>query len=201
MQNEKKIEQILHLIGQKGILRPRELGEYNIPRIYLKRLYDRGLLNRSGRGLYALADSEVTEHHTLAQVSKRIPHGVVCLISALQFHNLTTQMPFEVWIATEKHTRKNRISYPTIRFAYFSQDAFSSGIEEHTIEGVPVKIYSPPKTIADCFKYRNKIGLDVALEALRIYRKRSDFSYDRLWGYARICRIDKIMKPYLEALA
>lgn len=200
MEKTKRKEQIIDIIKNKGMLRPRELREYNIPRIYLKRLLDQGLLKRSGRGLYSLADTEITEYHTFAQAAKRIPRGVVCLISALKFHELTTQIPFEVWMAIEKRARKPVIDQPRIRFVRFSQNSFSDGIEEYTIEGVKVKIYNPAKTVADCFKFRNKIGLDIALEALRSCIRQNKCLYDDLWRHAKTCRVENIMKPYLEAI-
>lgn len=200
MEKTKRKEQIIDIIKNKGMLRPRELREYNIPRISLKRLVDQGILKCSGRGLYFLADAEITEYHTFAQAAKRIPRGVVCLISALKFHELTTQIPFEVWMAIEKNARKPVIDQPKIHFVRFSKKAFSDGIEEHTIEGVKVKIYGPAKTVADCFKFRNKIGLDIALEALRSCLKQKKCLYDDLWHYAKICRVENIMKPYLEAI-
>ena len=133
-------------------------------------------------------------------VAKRIPHGVVCLLSALQFHNIGTQSPFEVWIALHRKARRPRIEYPPLRIMRFSGKALTDGVEKHIIEGVPVKIYDPAKTVAYCFKYRNKIGLDVAIEALRDCRKSKKCTNAQLWEYAKVCRLTKVMKPYLEAV-
>jgi predicted transcriptional regulator of viral defense system len=199
MAKKSRKEQIIEVVKEKGVLRPKDLDSYGIPREYLSRLCERGLLQRVGRGLYVLADAEVTEYQTLAEASKRVPQGVLCLLSALQFHGLTTQAPFEVWMALEQKAWQPQVDRPRMRFVRFSGPAFESGIEEHRIKGVPVKVYCPAKTVADCFKYRNKIGLDVALEALRDCRSQRKCTNDELWQYAKVCRVAKVMKPYLEA--
>jgi predicted transcriptional regulator of viral defense system len=199
MAKKSRKEQIIEVVKEKGVLRPKDLDSYGIPREYLSRLCERGLLQRVGRGLYVLADAEVTEYQTLAEASKRVPQGVLCLLSALQFHGLTTQAPFEVWMALEQKAWQPQVDRPRMRFVRFSGPAFESGIEEHRIKGVPVKVYCPAKTVADCFKYRNKIGLDVALEALRDCRGQRKCTNDELWHYAKICRVANVMKPYLEA--
>lgn len=190
---------MLELVRRAGILRPRDLDAHDIPREYLIRLCRRGFLERVGRGLYRLAQMDVTENHSLAEVSKRVPHGVVCLLSALRFHGLTTQAPFKVWLAIDRKARLPRVRDLPLHIVRFSEEALSSGIEEHQIEGVQVKVYSPAKTVTDCFKYRNKIGLDVALEALRDCRQQRKCTVDDLWHYAKICRVANVMKPYLEA--
>ncbi len=192
-------EQVLKIAEQLGVLRPRDLDRYGIPRVYLQRLYDHRQLSRVGRGLYTLPDARVTEHHTFAEACKRVPHGTLCLLSALRYHNLTTQAPFEVWMSVERKARLPKVDYPVIRFVRFSSNAQTEGIEEQQIEGVPVKVYNPAKTVVDCFKYRNKIGLDVALEALRDCLKQRKCTMDQLWHYGQICRVTKVMKPYLEA--
>ena len=179
-------------------MRPRELAAFGIPVSYLHRLYRRGGVVRLERGLYALPSLDITEHHSLALAGKQIPNGVVCLLSALQFHNLTTQNPSRVWLALPNGNRKPQITYPPLRIIWLSGEALSAGIEEHRIEGVEIKIYSPAKTVADCFKYRHKIGLDIAIEALRACREEKKCSGDELWRYAKICRVSNIMNPYLE---
>ena len=199
MANKSRKEQVIEVVKEKGVLRPRDLDSYGIPREYLSRLCERGLLQRVGRGLYVLADAEVTEYQTLAEASKRVPQGVLCLLSALQFHGLTTQAPFEVWMALEQKAWQPQVDRPRMRFVRFSGPAFESGVEEHRIKGVPVKVYCPAKTVVDCFKYRNKIGLDVALEALRDCRSQRKCTNDELWQYAKVCRVANVMKPYLEA--
>ena len=194
-----RTQQILGIVEQKGVLRPRDLDPHGIPRTYLSRLCERGLLHRVGRGLYVLPNADVSEHHTLAEACKRVPHGVVCLLSALRFHRLTTQSPFEVWLAIGSKVWHPQVDYPTLRFVRFSARALEAGVEEHSIEGVTVHVYNPAKTVADCFKYRNKIGLDIALEALRDCRRQRRCTHDELWHYATICRVTNVMRPYMEA--
>jgi predicted transcriptional regulator of viral defense system len=200
MTTRSKMEQLLALARQSGILRPQDLAGGRIPRTYLRRLVERGALERTGRGLYRLVERQTSENHSLAEACKRVPHGVVCLLSALRFHDLTTQAPFEVWMAIDIKARAPVAGQPPLRIVRMSGEARTAGIEEHRIEGVTVRVYSSAKTIADCFKYRNKIGLDVALEALRDYR-RVRGSMDDLWRLARTCRVDNVMRPYLEATA
>lgn len=196
-----KSKQVLDIARQAGILRPRDLTQHGIPSVYLRRLHRRGLLVQSGRGLYMLPHSDLTANHSLAEACKRVPHGVVCLLSALRFHGLTTQAPFEVWLTIDRKARAPRIESPPPRLVRMSGEALSAGIEEHRIEGVTVRVYSAAKTVADCFKFRSKIGLDVALEALRDYRRAHRAGLDELWRFARICRVAQVMRPYLEALA
>ena len=197
---QERIKKVLEIVRRLGVLRPRDLDAYGLPRIYLNRLHDRNLLHRVGRGLYVVADLEATEHHTLAEACKRVPHGVLCLLSALQYHGLTTQSPFEVWMAIERKARLPMVNRPVMRFVRFSGRALTEGIEEKQIEGVAVKVYNPAKTVVDCFKYRNKIGLDVALEALRDCFRIRKCTMDELSYYAQVCRVEKVMKPYLEAI-
>jgi len=201
MANNDTNKQVLKIVHEKGMLRPRDLDRYGIPRVYLSRLCERGLLQRINRGLYILPDAVQTEHHTQAEACKLIPNGVLCLLSALRFHKITTQAPFEIWMALKGTAWHPRIERPRIRFVRFSGPAFDAGIEQRKIEGISVKIYNPAKTVADCFKYRNKIGLDVALEALRECRRERKCTNDELWEYAKVCRVARIMKPYLEAIA
>ncbi len=196
-----KTDKILELVSKAGVLRPRDLNSYNIPRTYLSRLCSAGKLQRIGRGLYVLPGSGATEHHSLAEAGKRVPKGVVCLLSALSFHELTTQAPFEVWLAIGEKAWRPRLEYPSLRIVHFSQAALNAGVEEHKLEEVTVHVYSPAKTVADCFKYRNKIGLDVAIEALRECRRARHCTIDDLWHYAAICRVRNVMRPYLESLA
>jgi predicted transcriptional regulator of viral defense system len=200
MPKASKSKQLLDMARKAGMLRPRDLASRNIPRTYLKRLHDRGLLVKETRGLYKLPDAEVTENHSLAEACKRVPRGVVCLLSALQFHKLTTQAPSEVWLALDRKARAPKNGGQPLRIVRMSGRALTEGIEENRIEGVAVQVYKPAKTVADCFKYRNKIGLDVALEALRDYRQKHRGGMDELWRFAKMCRVEKIMQPYLEAL-
>jgi predicted transcriptional regulator of viral defense system len=200
-QDVDRTERVLEIVEKAGILRPRDLDKYGIPRIYLSRLRERGLLQRVGRGLYVLPNADVSEHHSLAEACKRVPHGVVCLLSALRFHGLTTQSPHEVWLAIASKAWRPQVDYPPLRIVRFSARALDAGVEEHAIEGVTARIYNPAKTVADCFKYRNKIGLDVALEALRDCRRQGLCTNDELWHYAKVCRVANVMRPYVEAIA
>lgn len=192
---------VLDLVRKRGILRPRDLTRHGLPADYLWRLHRKENLERVGRGMYTLPDSDLTEHHTLAEAAVRVPRGVICLLSALRFHDLTTQSPFEVWVAIDVKARPPKEAIIPLRIVRFSDKALSAGIETHKIEGVDVKVYGPAKTVADCFKYRNKIGLDVAIEALRDYSRRRRFSADELWEYAKVCRVANVIRPYAEALA
>jgi predicted transcriptional regulator of viral defense system len=198
--NASRKEQVLALARRKGVLRPRDLDALGIPREHLRRLHADGLLLRPGRGLYVPADARPTENQTLVEACKRVTRGVICLLSALQFHELTTQAPFEVWMAVAATAWTPRVDYPPLRIVHFSGPALTSGVEAHCIGGVSVKVYSPAKTVADCFKYRNKIGLDVAMEALRDGWRRRKATMDQLWKAARVCRMTNVMRPYLESL-
>jgi len=160
---------------------------------------DAGELASLSRGLYRLASLPPLSDPDLATVAKRIPHGVVCLISALSFHELTTQIPHEVHLALPRLARAPTLEFPPLHVFHFSKASFEAGIETRTIDDVAVRIYSPEKTLADCFKFRNKIGLDVALEALRAYRGRRRARLQEVFDYARLCRVEKVIRPYLEA--
>lgn len=200
MKAEKK-EKILQLLREKGVLRPRDLDKLGISGIYLNKLYAEGVLDRPSRGLYTLPDVEPSENRTLAEVCKLVPKGVVCLLTALRFHDLTTQSPFEVWLAITRDSRVPRIDYPPIRVVRFSEESLTFGVQQQMVEGVAVNMTSPAKTVADCFKYRNKIGLDVAIEALRDCMKKRKATYDEIWTAAKVCRMANVMRPYLEAIA
>ena len=193
-------ERVLELARHAGVLRPRDLVAEGIPREYLRRLLGEGLLDRTGGGIYVAAGSKPTPNHTLAEACKRVPLGVVCLLSALQFHEMTTQAPFEVWLAIGEKARLPKVDYPPIRVVRFSSRSLEFGAKERRIEGVVVRVYDPAKTVADCFKYRNKIGLDVALEALRDCWKKRRATMDELWVSAEVCRVANVMRPYLESL-
>jgi predicted transcriptional regulator of viral defense system len=196
-----KSKKVLDIARKAGMLRAHELNKHGIPRVYLQRLEHQGLLVREARGLYAHPNAKVTENHSLAEASKRVSHGVICLLSALRFHGLTTQNPSEVWLALDWKARAPKNGKLPLRIIRMSGKAFTEGVEEHQIETVNARVYKPAKTVADCFKYRNKIGLDVALEALREYRRRYRGGMDELWRYAHICRVAHVMRPYLEALS
>ncbi|MEO0461073.1 MAG: type IV toxin-antitoxin system AbiEi family antitoxin domain-containing protein [Myxococcota bacterium] len=188
---------LIRLAEQKRVLRPRDVDAAGIPRAVLYRLRDQGVLKRLSRGLYSLSRHEITENHTFAEVSKRIPSGVICLLSALRFHDLTTQAPFEVWLAIDRKAWRPKTSLP-VRIVTMSGGHLTAGVVSHRIEGVDVPVFNAAKTVADCFRYRNKIGLDVALEALRDYRARR-MSIDELWRFAQVDRVANVIRPYLEA--
>jgi len=194
------VKKIIKIAKKAGVLRPRDLDTHGIPRKYLSTVYHMGLMDQVGRGLYVSKDIDPTEKHSLVHVCKRMPNAVVCLLSALQFHDLTTQLPSGIWIAIDRKARFPKESRLPMRVVRFSGEALDAGIEDHRIEGVLVKVYNPAKTVADCFKYRNKIGLDVAIEALRDCRRKRKCTIDELWRYATICRVSNVMKPYLEAV-
>ena len=194
-------EKLLDLVRSRGMIRPCDLTLLGIPRVSLTRAVRRGHLERVGRGLYGLPGREVSAQGSLAEVALRVPKGVVCLLSALRFHELTTQAPFEVWLAIENKAIAPKLDYPPLRIVRFSGAALTEGIEEHSVDGVTVRITGVAKTVADCFKYRNKIGLDVALEALRNAWHGKRMTSDDIWCYAKVCRVANVMRPYLESLA
>lgn len=183
-----------------GTLRMSEAIDAGISRRTLYAMRDAGVLDQLSRGVYRLASLPGLSAPDLVTVASRIPNGVVCLISALVFHELTTQVPHAVDVAVARGTEKPRIDYPPVRVYWFSGEAFESGIETQNIDGKQVRIYSPEKSVADAFKYRNKIGMDVALEALRTWHSRRASSVERLLECARICRVERVMRPYLEAM-
>lgn len=198
--SNKKIKQALDILEESGIIRPRDLEVQGIPREYLVRLRKLGLIKRTGRGMYTKSTMKPGEHYSLAEAAKKVPNGVVCLLSALNFHKLTTEIPFEVWMAIDVKAWMPKSDTVPLRIVRFSKKALSTGIEEHILEGVNVRIYNPAKTVADCFKYRNKIGLDVALESLRECWRQRLCTIDRIWEYAGICRVSNVIRPYLESL-
>ena len=193
--------QILQMAHERGMIRPRDLQEFNIPTMYLQRLYERGYMQRSGRGIYTLTEAEVTEDYSLAEACKRVSGGVICLLSALRYHNLGTQSPFQVWMAIHPKSYLPRVDYPPLKIVRFSGNALSMGVEEHKAEEGIVRVYNIPKTVVDCFRYRNKIGLEVGLEALRLSLREKRATMEELWRYAAAVRITTVIKPYLEGMA
>jgi predicted transcriptional regulator of viral defense system len=182
-----------------GIARSRDFEHAGISRTQLRRLRERGLIEKVARGLYVLPDAVRTERYHLAETSRRVPGGVVCLLSALRFHGLTTQNPFEVWMAIEPKAWRPRIEHPPLRLVYLSGPALREGIEEHDVDGVKVRVFNAAKTVADCFKFRNKIGIDVAVEALRDFRRLHPKHLEAVWRFAEVDRVSRVMSPYLEA--
>jgi predicted transcriptional regulator of viral defense system len=194
------MDRVLRLTRKVGLLRARDLEPAGIPRVYLRRLVERGELLKTARGLYTAADAPLTENHSLAEVAKRVPRGVVCLLSALRFHEITTENPAEVWIAIPRGSRAPRSSAPALRVMWFSGKMMDEGIEKHLIQGVSVPIYSVAKTVADCFRFRNRIGINIAVEALRDAWRSKKTTSDQLWHYAKVCRVLNVMRPYFDSL-
>ena len=195
-----KADEVLELARELGVLRVKDLTSRGIHHEYLRRLCEQGQMERVSRGLYRLTDADVTEHATLATVSKRFPNSILCLLTALRFHGIGTQNPREVWMALRRGTAIPRNVNLPVKFMLFSEASFSTGIEDHVLENVPVRITSTAKTIADCFKYRNKVGLDVALEALREAVRQRKCTANDIWGHAQACRVTNVIRPYLEAV-
>ena len=193
-------ERVLRLARSNPVLRPRDLQAVGVPREYLRRLCAEGVLEHPSRGIYILADAVPTERQSLVEAAKLVPHGVICLISALQFHDLTMQMPREIWLAIGRKSWQPRLAYPPLRIARFSEPCLKYGAEEHPISGVAVRVFNPAKTVADCFKFRNKIGLDVAIEGLRDCLRQRKATVDEIWLAAKVCRVANVIRPYLEAL-
>ena len=194
-------QKVVDLVGKQGVLRPRDLDAHKIPRVYLSRLCGEGLLKRVARGLYTLPETEFDEGTEIEEVCRQVPKGVIALFSALEYHNLTTQIASSVWIAIEHKSRAPKITYPPIRLVRFSKRLFDFGVQTRKADNTEIRVYSPAKTVADCFRFRNKIGLDVAIEALRDCRRKKAATMDELWQAAKVCRMSKVIKPYMEAVA
>lgn len=195
-----KTEKLFELIRRKQVVRPRDLKHLSIPRTYLNRLAERGQLQRIERGLYTSESLPASEHISLLEVSRRVPKGVICLLSALNFHEIGTQVPHEVWIAIDVKGWAPQVTSPVLRVVRFSGKALHFGIQEKEVSGGKIRVFNPAKTVADCFKFRNKIGLDVALEALRDSYRRKKVTMSQLWEAAEVRRVANVMKPYLESL-
>ncbi len=191
---------VLALASQRPLLRARDLAALNVPSVTLTRLVAAGKLQRVGRGLYSLPNRTMHAHRSLAEVALRVPRGVVCLLSALRVHGMGTQAPFEVWLAMPHHIPVPRLGQPALRVVRMSDATRSEGVEHMAIDGVDVPVFNAAKTVADCFKYRHKIGLDVALEALRDGWAKQLFTMDALWHHATQNRVAQVMRPYLESL-
>ncbi|MGH8854761.1 MAG: type IV toxin-antitoxin system AbiEi family antitoxin domain-containing protein [Telluria sp.] len=194
-------ERILELARSKGILRTRDVDSAGASRALLASLTDEGRLLKLGRGLYTLPDRVASEYESFAEVATRSESGVLCLLSALRFHDLTTQQSSEIWLAIPHKARAPRFDYPPLRVVRMSGPAMTEGIEIADLAGAQMRVFGLAKTVADCFKFRNKIGLDVALEALREAWNGRRVTMDELWRYAEICRVANVMRPYLEVVA
>ncbi len=196
-----KVEEALETFRQHGgILRTGEALDLGIHRRTLYALRDGGLLEQLSRGLYRLADMPPLSDPDLVTVARKIPDGVICLISALHYHDITTQIPHSVAVAVRRGKEPPRLKYPPTKIYPFSGHAFTEGIQTHEIDETLIRVYNPEKTIADCFKYRNKIGMDTVLEAVELYRSRYKTKPRELIRFGKICRVEKIMRPYLEAI-
>ena len=192
---------VLKLTRKLGVLRPRDLESVGVPRVYLKQLVESGELLKTGRGLYVAAGTDLTENHSLAEAAKLSPKGVICLLSALRFHGLTTENPAAVWIAIPRGARPPKSGAPALRPVRFSGQMMMAGIERHDIQGVSVPVYCVAKTVADCFRFRNRIGVNIAVEALRDAWRNKKVTADELWKHAKICRVLNVMRPYFDSLA
>ena len=193
-------ERTLDLVKRLGLVRPKDLNQHGIPVIYLRRLLHRGELVQPARGVYAVAGHEPTLHHSLAMVSKRIPRGVVCLLSALAYHEIGTQLPSVVWLAIDQRSRPLVTTDLPAKIVRFGAQSLVEGIEEHSVEGVTMRITNPAKTVADCFKFRNKVGLDIAVEALKDAWRKRKVTMAELDRFAATNRVTHVMRPYLEML-
>ncbi len=195
-----KRQSAIDLAQKLRLIRPRDFEAHDLPRTYLFRLSREGILQRLGRGLYQYADATLDANQSLAEAGKLVPQGVICLLSALRFHDLTTQMPHQVWMTIGPKARAPKIASPRLHIVRASGKSLTEGVEQHRIEGVDVRIYSAAKTVVDCFKYRRLVGMEAAIEALRDCRHKRCASMDDIWRFAEICRVTNVMRPYLEAL-
>lgn len=189
------------LLNKNGVATSHELERAGISRVSLSRLHQRGVVERIARGVYALPGGVVSEHQSLVEASHLVPNGVICLLSALRFHGLTTQNPFEVWMAVEAKAWRPTREAVKLRLVHMSARSFTEGIDVHRVGGSRIRVYSAAKTVADCFKFRNKIGIDVAVEALRDYTRKYRGGANELARYAAVCRVSRVMQPYLEAIS
>ena len=187
-------------LQNSGILRASEAQRLGIPKHFIYEMLKRGILIRESEGLYRLADVEPLSNPDLIQVSLLVPKSVICLISALYFHDLTTQIPHQVYIALPRDTKTPKLEHPPLKVFHFIERAYSAGIEEHIIDGVKVRIYSREKTVTDLFKYRQKLGIDLAVEALKDYMQQPDLNLNDIMKYAKVNRVEKIIRPYIETL-
>ncbi|MGB6482233.1 MAG: type IV toxin-antitoxin system AbiEi family antitoxin domain-containing protein [Candidatus Acidiferrales bacterium] len=195
-----KTDKLRKLAAKRQVITAADAARLGVPRTYLSRLARRGQLEKIARGLYTSPAFSPTEHASLVEASYQVPKGIICLLSALRFHNLTTQSPREVWMAIGHKAWAPKISSPPVRFVRMSGPALQFGASEHHVSGRVIHVSTPAKTVADCFKFRYKIGLDVAIEALRESRRLKTASIDELWTAAKVCRVAKVIRPYLESL-
>ena len=200
MRPDTQTQSVLELVRRKGMVRPRDLNETGVARMILARLTARGQLEKVGRGLYQLPQRQTSEFESLITIALKVPQAVFCLLTALQFHGLTTQLPRQVWIAMPRGSHTPKIDYPPVKLVQLTNAAYAEGVEVFERDQVKLKVYGVAKTIADCFKHRNKIGIDVALEALKDALAQNKVSANEMWHFAKVCRVTNVMRPYLEAL-
>lgn len=200
MHIDTQTQRVLDLVRQMGTLRSTNLQDIDIPRVVLTRLTASGQLEKVGRGLYRLPDAPISEQESLVTIAVKVPQAVFCLLTALQIHELTTQLPRQIWIAMPQGSHTPKIDYPPVKMVQFTGEAFSEGVEVIQADRVALRVYGVAKTVADCFKHRNKIGLDVAIEALKDALAQKKASANDLWRFAKICRVANVMRPYLETL-
>lgn len=194
------VNRAIAALKKAGIVRSRDLERAGVSRTQIRRLLKQGAITRAGRGLYRSPAAALTERNDLAEVARLVPGGIVCLLSALRFHNLTTQNPFEVWLAIDRKAWRPRLEHPPLRIVYLSGSTLRDGVEDHVVDGVRVRVFSAARTVADCFKFRNKIGTDVAVEALREYRRVYPKRLEAVWRFAEVDRVARVIRPYLEAV-
>ncbi len=187
-------------MDRRRLVSARDLREHALSRSHLRNLAQAGKIERVSRGLYRAKGAPISEYETLLEVAKRVPSGVLCLSSALRYHELTTENPFEIWLAIERGAWTPRVDFAPVRIAHFSYQAFEYGVETHTVDGGQLRIYSVAKTVADCFKFRSRVGSETAIQALRATLRERRASVDELWNAAKVCRVANVMRPYMEAL-
>jgi predicted transcriptional regulator of viral defense system len=192
---------LLALVHDAGILRARDAVHAGIARTYIQKAVERGEIERVGRGVYTLAGQVTSEHQTLLEVTRRVPHAVICLLSALRLHEMTTANPHEVWIMIDRKARKPTFTVPQVRVVRCARELLNEGVEDMRIDSLTMRVTNPARTVADCFRYRNKIGLEVAIDALRDCIRKKRCTMDDLWKYAKVRLVANIMRPYMEALA
>ena len=197
---KQKQQLLMDLIKRKGVIKSSDLLEFEIPRAYLSRLVKSGVLEKASRGIYVLLNGDATEHQSTLEACTKVPHGIICLLTALQFHGLTTEIPHQIWLGISPKSRLPKVDYPPIRFVRFSGPGLTQGITEHLIHGVKFKTTTPARTVVDCFKYRNKIGLSVALEALRDCLRKHKATINEIYQISKIRQMENVMRPYMEAI-
>jgi predicted transcriptional regulator of viral defense system len=196
----KKVEHVGAIVQKQTLVRSKELKGLSVSRSHLWNLAKAGKIEHVGRGLYRAKETPISANETLLEVAKRVPLGVLCLSSALRYHELSTENPFEVWLAIKRGAWSPKLDNSPVRVVHFSEATFEFGIETHSVDGGTLRVYSPAKTVADCFKFRSKIGMETAIQALRSAYREKKASMDQLWRAAKVCRVVNVMRPYMESL-